>query len=90
MADSTRNDAGGQRNANEPLAELTEATPLLQTSSSLPQRRLTTREIARRRRQRLLELLQHQGQSPASEEAVCVPTPSPEGSHVGFSFTPSS
>jgi hypothetical protein len=90
MADSTRNDAGGQRHANEPLAELTEATPLLQTSSSLPQRRLTTREIARRRRQRLLELLQHQGQSPAREEAVCVPTPSPEGSHVGVSFTPSS
>ena len=66
MADNTRTDAGGHRNASEPLAEHTEATSLIQTSSSLPQRRLTTREIARRRRQRLLELLQHQGKLPAS------------------------
>jgi hypothetical protein len=61
MAEQTQNDMGGQRNANEPLAEHAEATPLVQTSSSLPRRRLTTRELARRRRQRLLELLQHQG-----------------------------
>jgi hypothetical protein len=90
MADPTHNDISGPRNANAPLAEHAETTPLVQTSSSLPRRRLTTRELARRRRQRLLELLQHQGKPPASEEAVCVPTPSPEGSHVGFSFTPSS
>jgi hypothetical protein len=66
MADQTRHDMSGQRNASEPLAEHAEATPLVQTSTSMPQRRLTTRELARRRRQRLLELLQHQGKPPAS------------------------
>ena len=65
MADQTQNDAGGQRNASELLAEHAEATPLVQTSSSIPQpRRLTRRELARRRRQRLLELLQPQGKPP--------------------------
>jgi hypothetical protein len=34
---------------------------LVQTRRSIPRRRLTTRERTRRRRQRLLELLQHQG-----------------------------
>ena len=66
MADQTRNDIGGQRNANEPLAEHADVPPLVQTSSSIPQRRLTRRELARRRRQRLLELLQHQGKPPTS------------------------
>jgi len=66
MADNTRTDAGGHRNASEPLAEHAEATPLVQMSSSVPRQRLTRRELARRRRQRLLELLQHQGKLPAS------------------------
>ena len=66
MAEQTRDDAGGQRNASEPRAEHAEATPLVQTSSSIPRRRLTTRELARRRRQRLLELLEHQGKPPAT------------------------
>jgi hypothetical protein len=61
MADQTQNDGDGQKNTGEPLAEHAEARPLVQMSSSIPPRRLTTRELARRRRQRLLELLQHQG-----------------------------
>jgi hypothetical protein len=48
MADQTQNDMGGPRNAHEPRAEHAEATPLVQTSSSIPRRRLTTRELARR------------------------------------------
>ena len=44
----------------EPIVEHAEATPLVETGSSIPRRRLTTRELARRRRQRLLEMLQHQ------------------------------
>ena len=47
--------------AREIAAAHADADPLVQTSSSLPRRRLTPRELARRRRQRLLELLQHQG-----------------------------
>ena len=66
MADQTRNDLGGQKDASEPRAEPAEATPLVQMSSSIPRRRLTRRELARRRRQRLLELLQQQGKPPAS------------------------
>jgi hypothetical protein len=65
MADTMRNDIGGQTRTDEPLAEHPDATSLGQTSSSIPRRRLTTRELARRRRQRLLELLQHQGKPPA-------------------------
>ncbi len=38
--------------------------------------RLTARELSRRRRQRLLELRQHQAKQPASQSAVCVPAPS--------------
>ena len=45
----------------EPPAADADATPLVQTRRSIPRRRLTTRERTRRRRQRLLELLQHQG-----------------------------
>ena len=66
MADQTHSDLGGQRNAHEPLAEPAEVTPLVQMSSSIPRQRLTRRELARRRRQRLWELLQHQGKPPAS------------------------
>ncbi len=44
-----------------------DAKPLVQTSTSVPRRRLTTRELARRRRQRLLELLQQQTKQPASQ-----------------------
>ena len=67
MADQTPNDIGGQRNASEPLAEHAEATAFVQMSSRVPRQRLTRRERARRRRQRLLELLQHQGKPPASQ-----------------------
>jgi hypothetical protein len=58
---STHHVSEGGRVTAEPLAEHAEATPLVQTSISMPRRRLTTRELARRRRQRLLELLQQQG-----------------------------
>ena len=66
MADQTRKDMGGQQDAHEPRAEHAEATPLAQMSASFPRRRLTTRELARRRRQRLLELLQHQAKQATS------------------------
>ena len=80
----------GIRGTAEPLAEHLEATPLVQTSSSLPPRRLTTRELSRRRRQRLWELLRHQGKPPAREDTACIPAPSPEGYHACSSFAPSS
>ncbi len=54
------------RAITEPLPQHAAADPLVQTSAGVPRQRLTTREIARRRRQRLLELLQHQGKPPAS------------------------
>jgi hypothetical protein len=63
---SAHNVGEGGRESAKPPAEHTEATPFVQTSTSMPRRRLTTRELARRRRQRLLELLQHQGKPPAS------------------------
>jgi hypothetical protein len=44
----------------EPLPHHAEAAPLVQTSPHVSPRRLTTRELSRRRRQRLLELLQQQ------------------------------
>ena len=44
----------------------TDAKPLVQTSTGVPRRQLTTRELARRRRQRLLELLQQQAKQPTS------------------------
>jgi hypothetical protein len=47
----------GMRVTAEPLAEHAEATPLVRMSFSVPRQRLTRRELARRRRQRLLELL---------------------------------
>ena len=53
--------------AREIAAAHADADPLVQTSSSIPRQRLTRRELARRRRQRLLELLQHQGKQPASQ-----------------------
>ena len=48
------------------LPQQADAHPLDQTSPSVSGRRLTTRELARRRRQRLLELLQQAAQPPAS------------------------
>jgi hypothetical protein len=50
----------------EPLPQHADADPRVQTSPRVPQRRLTMRELARRRRQRLLELMQQQGKPPAS------------------------
>ena len=44
----------------EPLPHHADAEPLGQTSPPVSRRRLTTRELSRRRRQRLLELLQQQ------------------------------
>ena len=57
----------GVRAVAEPLPQNAEAKPYIQTSTSVPQRRLTTRELSRRRRQRLLELLQQQVKQPASQ-----------------------
>ena len=51
----------------EPLPHHMGAAPLVQTSTPVPRRRLTTREVARRRRQRLLELLQQHTKPPASQ-----------------------
>jgi hypothetical protein len=42
----------------EPLPQHADAVPLVPTGTSVPRKRLTVRELARRRRQRLLELLQ--------------------------------
>jgi hypothetical protein len=50
----------------EPLPQHADATLLVQTSTGVPGRRLTTRELARRRRQRLLELLQQPAKPSAS------------------------
>jgi hypothetical protein len=61
-----QNVSEGVRMTAEPPAEHADATPLVQTSTGMPQNRLTRRELARRRRQRLLELLQHQGKPPTS------------------------
>ena len=54
------------RAGTEPLPQHADAEPLDQTGTSVPRRRLTTREVARRRRQRLLELLQQQAKPSAS------------------------
>jgi hypothetical protein len=51
----------------EPLPQHAAADPMVPTSTGVPGRRLTTRELARRRRKRLLELIQHQGKPPASQ-----------------------
>jgi len=51
----------------EPFPQHADAKPLVQTSTNVPRRRLTTRELARRRRQRLLELLQQPAKQPASQ-----------------------
>jgi len=50
----------------EPLPQHADAIPLVQTTTSAPRRRLNTRAVAQRRRQRLRELLQHQAQRPAN------------------------
>jgi len=60
------NDRDGVRVIAKPIPQHTDAVPLVQTSTRVPRRRLTTRELARRRRQRLLELLQQHGQQLAS------------------------
>jgi hypothetical protein len=64
--DKAHNASEGRRVIAEPLPQHADAVPLVQTSTSVPRRRLTTRELARRRRQRLLELLQQQAKPPAS------------------------
>jgi hypothetical protein len=51
----------------EPLPQHADAAPLVQASTRVPQPRLTTRELSRRRRQRLLELLQQQAKQPMSQ-----------------------
>jgi hypothetical protein len=60
----------------EPLPQHADAEPLVQTNTNVTRRRLTTRELARRRRQRLLELLQQQAKQPASQYAASVPASS--------------
>jgi hypothetical protein len=65
--DKAYNVSEGVRAVAEPLPQNAEAKPYIQTSTSVPQRRLTTRELSRRRRQRLLELLQQQAKQPASQ-----------------------
>jgi hypothetical protein len=50
----------------EPLPQHADAVPLLKTKTSAPRRRLNTRAVAQRRRQRLQELLQHHAQRPAN------------------------
>jgi hypothetical protein len=57
----------------EPLPQHEDEVPVVKTSTSVPQRRLTTRELARRRRQRLREMLQHrENAQPAEERSVGV------------------
>jgi hypothetical protein len=54
------------RTMAEPRPQHTDAAPRVPTGTSIPRRRLTTRELARRRRQRLRELLQQPTKPPAS------------------------
>ena len=56
--EQTHNVRAEARTIAEPLPQHADAEPLVPTGTSVPRRRLTTRELARRRRQRLLELLQ--------------------------------
>jgi hypothetical protein len=65
--DKAYNVSEGVRAVAEPLPQHADAKPLIQTSTNVPQRRLTTRELSRRHRQRLLELLQQQAKQPASQ-----------------------
>ena len=58
------NDRDGVRVIAQPIPQHTDAVPLVQTSTRVPRRRLTTKE---RRRQRLLELIQQQAKQPASQ-----------------------
>jgi len=55
------------RAITEPLLQHTDAEPLVQTNTSVPRRRLTARRLYRRRRQRLLELLQQPAKQSASQ-----------------------
>jgi len=55
------------RTSAESLPQHTDAVPLLQTNTSAPRKRLNTRVVAQRRRQRLQELLQHHAQRPANQ-----------------------
>ena len=50
----------------EPLPQHADAVPLVPINPSTPRRRLNARAVAQRRRQRLLELLQHQAHRPAN------------------------
>jgi hypothetical protein len=50
--------AAEARTVAEPLPQHADAEPLVQTSTSAPRRRLTTRQLARRRRHLLQLMLQ--------------------------------
>jgi hypothetical protein len=65
--DKAHNAGEGMRVVAEPVPQDADAEPLVQTSTRVPQRRLTTRELSRRRRQRLLELLQQHAKQPTSQ-----------------------
>jgi hypothetical protein len=51
----------------EPVPQHADTAPLVQTSTHVPCRRLTTRERSRRRRQRLMELLQQHAKPPVPQ-----------------------
>jgi hypothetical protein len=65
--EQARNVRAEARTIAEPLSQQADAEPLVPAGTSVPRRRLTTREVARRRRQRLLELLQQPTKQPASQ-----------------------
>ena len=65
--DKAHNAREGMHVVAEPVPQHVDAVPPVETSTSVPRRRLTTRELSRRRRQRLLELLQQHTKQPASQ-----------------------
>ena len=65
--DKAHNAREGMRVVAEPVPQHADAVPPVETSTSVPRRRLTTRELSRRRRQRLLELLQQYTKQPVSQ-----------------------
>ena len=77
MSEGTQQDAEAHSNSmkeahqgaeahtlTEPLPQHADAEPLVQTSTSAPRRRLTTRQLAKRRRHLLQLLLQQATQQP--------------------------
>ena len=65
--DQAHNAREGMRVVAELAPQHADAVSPVETSTSVSRRRLTTRELARRRRQRLLELLQQHAKQPASQ-----------------------